>query len=891
MSERSFAVRGGEVRGCRHCELGRSLFEQAFESQAAGAEGRAFPLPGDAPRWSRPRPFRLETIRLDIALELDTRSVRATAELDIRRVDPEADTVVLDALDFTIEEVSRDGRPTDYTYDGEALTIPVGLAATLTTVRVRYRATPRRGMYFVRAAGTGQGRDPNGAPTEVWTQGQDEDNHHWLPCFDHPGERVKTDIKVEAPAGWFVLSNGVLAEKGDAHGKSFHRWRQDEPHPIYLVTIAAGQFDEAHDRHGELPIDYYVPRGQGGLIPRSLGMTPRMIAHFEERLGTKFPWAKYAQVVVHDFIFGGMENTSATTLFDRVLVDERAALDVDMESLVSHELAHQWFGDLVTCRDWSHAWLNEGFATYLEHLWREHAEGLDAYHFGLEGDLDLYLDEERERYRRPIVTNVWAQPIDIFDRHLYQKGGLVLHALRRHLGDTLFFRGIANYLATMRGRNAETRDLLRALEETSGRSLEAFFDQWVFRGGHPALEVAAEHEKGVLKLTVTQTQAKAGEASSLFQLTLPVRIVAEDGTASSHELVVQRGRETFALPLAKAPKAISIDPTMDVVGTIDLKLPTAWLVGSLRHASEAQARWRSARALGKKNEPRATRALLDALASDASWGVRTEAALALGEQRAREAIPGLGSALADANARVRRAAASALGRFQGEPSAHDLLARAIAAGDRSYLVEGELRRALGKVRDARAFEILVRAFETDPRGWNDALRVGAVDGLAALKDARTIPYLVRATGAEQTVSVRRTAYGSLGRTRDVTTDEPLLASLRDRAIAAFEEGSALFAFDPGVRIAAARAIAGLRDAAGIGPIARLAERDLDGRVRRHAREALRDLRDRTARGREVAGLRDQVDGLSKELRDLREKLLVLEARGHGGPPTDAAKSS
>ncbi|MBN8617001.1 MAG: M1 family metallopeptidase, partial [Deltaproteobacteria bacterium] len=615
-----------------HCCRHLSLFEQlerdadrdALESAGAierGADGsRGFQMPGDAPRWSRPRPFAVEALRAEVTLDLATRSVEGDATLRVRRIDTAARELALDAIDFELHEVLLDDEAATHRYDGRVLTIEVASEAREHSVRVRYRATPRRGLYFVTATKPLTRPDPSALPTEVWSQGQDEDNRCWLPLADHPGERMSTEIIARVPRGWFALSNGTLESHGpDGEHERFH-WRQSTPHAPYLITLACGRFDSSHAKHGELPVDYYVPVGRGGDIARSLGDTPKMIALFEQRLGTKFPWDKYAQVVVHDFIFGGMENTSATTLYDRALLDERAAIDVDMASLVAHELAHQWFGDLVTCRDWSHAWLNEGFATYCEHLWREHADGEDDYLLGLEHDQDVYLDEDRDRYRRPIVTNVWSKPIDIFDRHLYQKGGLVLHSLRRHLGDDAFFRGLSHYLATMRGKSAETRDLHRALEDATGRSLEAFFDQWITRAGHPALEISSDHADGILKVTVAQTQAQR-DGSGLFVFALPLRVITDEGT-DEITLEVTRARETFAIKSAKAPKMVLVDPGSHVLGTVDNRLSTALLSEQLASAPTAQPRWRAARALAKRNEPKAQKALTTALTKDAFWGVR-----------------------------------------------------------------------------------------------------------------------------------------------------------------------------------------------------------------------------------------------------------------------------
>jgi aminopeptidase N len=860
---------------CRHCA---SLFEAAL---AGAADGRAFPLPGDAPRWGRARPFPVEHTALKVKVALADRAVDGVATIEARRVDKTKTELELDAIDLDVKEIvllGSDETPTPATYrnDGRMLRIDVPLDVARVRVRITYRATPRRGLYFVTRRELRGPLTPDSAlPTEVWSQGQDEDNRHWFPCEDHPGARMKFELEATVPAGFTVLGNGTLVEKREAGDWATWRYRQDEPLPPYLITLAAGRFEEAHDTlpangaRPAIPVDYYVPRGHGETISRSLGMTPKMIAHFEDRLRTPYPWVKYAQVVVSDFIFGGMENTSATTLFDRALLDERAALDVDMASLVSHELAHQWFGDLVTCRDWSHAWLNEGFATYLEHLWREHDEGRDAYFHGLEQDLETYLDEDGGRYRRAIVTNVWASPIDIFDRHLYQKGGLVLHALRQHLGDDAFFGGLAHYLAKMRGQGAETRDLMRAMEEATGRSLESFFDQWTAKGGHPQLEVSSEHDAGVLRVTVVEKGVKPSEPSP-FVVSLPLRVVTEKGT-STHVLEIGKARETFAIPIEAAPKMVLVDPDMFVIGVIDNKIATPLLITQLELADAARPRWRAARALGTRNEPRAIEALGKALASDAYWAVRAEAATALGEQRTPRAFALLVSAVGDESPKVRRAVAAALGRFRTAAAA-DALSAWIERGDRSYLVEAEARRALGRTRDPRAMAILVGRFASDPVSWNECVLAANVDGLGLLRDEGAIPTLLEAIDPKYAPSVRRAAVSALSNVREMTSDEPLLETVRQRIETAFE------AFDPNLRITAARALASLRDPRSAAAMTRVIDRDLDGRVRRGTREALRDLRERSARGRDVATLRDEVDKLRNEVRELREKIAVQDAK-------------
>ncbi|HEY8429076.1 MAG TPA: M1 family aminopeptidase [Sandaracinaceae bacterium] len=848
-----------------HCAHARCFADERAST------ARPFRLPGDRPQWGRPRAYSLDALRLSIDLDLEAEAIDAEAELTLRRVDAEARWAELDAIAFELASVERERagarEPAAYDYDGEVLRVdlsdlPVGGEAL---VRVRYRATPQRGLYFTAPDASRPDR-----PRQVWSQCQDQDGRHWFPCQDHPGQRMRTELSVRVPRGWFALSNGVLVERRDEGERTRFTWAQREPHPAYLVTLAAGEFHEVHTRAGDVPVSYYVPKGREGDVERSLGRTPEMIRVFAERLATPYPWDKYAQVVVADFIFGGMENTSATTLFERVLLDERAALDVDMDALVAHELAHQWFGDLVTCRHWSHAWLNEGFATYMEHVWKEHREGRDAYFYNLEQDLELYLAEHGSRYGRPIVENVWAAPIDVFDRHLYQKGGLVLHALRQHLGDDAFWRGLAFYLERHRGGSVETRDLMRALEDATGRSLEAFFHQWVERPGHPALEVAVETGEGTVKIAVTQTQAKDDEG--VFRIGLPIVVVGADGRSERRVLELSRREESFTLATSERPAMVIVDPEMSAPGTVALRVPLPMLEAQLARGPWARARWVAARALGESIDPRATRALAAALRADSFWAVRAEAAKALGEQRVPAALDALLEAPADPDPHVRRAVAGALGKYRGEARAAERVLSLVEKGDPSYLVEAELRKSLGALRDPRALEVLARSLREDRGTWGDVVSAGAAEGLGQLASAEAIPPLVAALeDVTTTPSVRRAALSALASAREAVSDRPTLRRIREVA------EQQLSCFDPNVRIAVARLLAALGDAEGAPVLERVARTDLDGRVRRAAREARRDLSSRLAAPPELHALRDEVEKLRKEVRELRAELAAARA--------------
>ncbi|HEU4613552.1 MAG TPA: M1 family metallopeptidase, partial [Kofleriaceae bacterium] len=433
---------------------------------------REFAFPGTRPRFAPDRVVDIQHIALTLDVDPAKRTVGGNATLRAMVIAPNTKAVELDAVELLIGEVLANGTPAAFRHDGKRLRVelpaPLPAGAEL-ALSIDYQGAPRRGLYFV---GPDDGYPHK--PLQVWSQGQDEDSRYWFPCIDAPIEKATSEVKVSVPANMFALSNGTLVSDTTNGGKRTLHWRLDVPHSCYLITLAVGDFGMVETRWRDVPVVYYAERGREEAAERTLARTPEMLELFSDKFGVPYPYPRYAQVFVADFIFGGMENTSATTLTDTVLLDERAAIDYDIDALVAHELAHQWFGDLLTCRDWGQGWLNEGFATYSEYVWREHAEGVDEATMELLDWADQYFSEDARRYRRPIATNVYDEPIDIFDHHLYEKGGLVLHMLRKVLGEGPFWKAIGHYVRKHRTGSVETRDLMRAVEEATGRSLDWF---------------------------------------------------------------------------------------------------------------------------------------------------------------------------------------------------------------------------------------------------------------------------------------------------------------------------------------------------------------------------------------------------------------------------------
>ena len=303
----------------------------------------------------------------------------------------------------------------------------------------------------------------------------------------------------------------------------------DQPHSTYLITLTASEFVSFHDRVGSLPVDYYVTKNvDEATARRFMGKTPAMIRFFSDKTGQPYPYPKYAQVCVPEF-GGGMENTSATSMTDSALLDEIEVLERDEDGLVAHELAHQWFGDLLTCKDWSHIWLNEGFASYFDPLFAEHDLGEDEFRLRMDGALKSYMGNDR-MYRRPIVETRYSSPMEMFDGMTYAKGGCVLHMLRGLLGDEAWWKGIRGYVAKHKFQVVDTDDFRKAMEEASGKDLKWFFDQWLYKAGHPELKVRWHYEDAdkTVRVKVEQTQ-KLDEQTPLFRLPTTLEITEAAG--------------------------------------------------------------------------------------------------------------------------------------------------------------------------------------------------------------------------------------------------------------------------------------------------------------------------------------------------------------------------
>lgn len=806
---------------------------------------KKFELPGSRAHYAPSLAVTVDHMRLEIEPNIEAQSISCRQELELAAVQ-NTGTIELDAAELEVKSVSSSNKKLPFKALGDKLIIRLGKAlaeGAKMKITIIYTAKPRKGFYFV-----APDKHYPDKRLEAWTQGETTEAKHWFPCIDHPQVKFSSEITVTAPAGFTAISNGKLLkiEKGK---KWKYFWREDNPHPSYLSSVVVGKYVEINEGN----LYHYVPPQHAHDAKRTFDRTAEMIEFFEDYLGTKYPYEKYSQVCVQDFVYGGMENSSCTTLTQDTLHDKKAHADFSSDYLVSHELAHQWFGDLVTCRDWQHVWLNEGFATYCEALYWEKSRGTDEFLYYVMQTAEDYFEEAGSRYMRPIVTKVYKHPDELFDRHTYEKGSCVLHMLRSEVGDNYFRRALKTYLQRFANANAETEDLRRVFELETGKSLQQFFDQWLYRAGHPDLKVEFSVEGKVARIKVEQAQE-----GDPFSFQLDVRLVFAKGEKMM-TFDVSEKENVFHVPIDKEVEWFSIDPDFKVLKTISVKAPKEMLVKQLQKGKTVAERAAAAHALAAHGSDAVISALQKTVMSD-FWGVAAEAAKSLGTIRTETAFEALKKCLKVTHPKARRAVVRAMGEFRHEDTVKLLKPH---LHEESYFVESEVATAMGKTKSAEAMPLLKKALESS--SFQNVVAQGAISGLKEFADDREIASLL----------VEKSRYGNHHRVREAATFA--LGRFVDGNHAVVDQLKMLLTdkwFR--VRINACRAFAEAGYSKAVPDLTRVAETDIDHRVRRIAEECINMIKDATRKPREIAQLREELDKARARSLEMMQRMDRLE---------------
>ncbi|MGC8609821.1 MAG: M1 family aminopeptidase [Thermoplasmata archaeon] len=822
------------------------MFEKSYRE--------SFAFPDYRKNYERDKEFLQKHINIEIWPNLEKKSFDAKEKIILNAKYSDLDKILLDASEIKIKDIKSDHRIKSYEYDGKNILIYFEEKIKKNDdieIYIEYYSTPRKGLYFIDSDETKGRKYPM-----IWSQGEDEDNRYWIPSYDFPNQRSSSEIIAHVPKGFYALSNGDLVEKRELENETVYHWRENFPHPVYLISLVIGVFDIMEDEIDGIKLIYLVPKGLGRYMLRTFVNTPDMIRFYDRILGFKYPYSKYAQVIVYDFVVGGMENINATTLTEYTLHDLNMHNEYMSEPLIAHELAHQWFGDYVTCSSWAHIWLNEGFATYMENVYQEHFSGHDSFLYSMYQDEIAYKNEDSERYRRPIVYNVYNSPAEVFDRHAYEKASRVIHMLRYEMGDKEFWGFIKYYLETYGGKSVDTYDFMKLLKEYTGKSFEQFFDQWLFHGGHPKLKIEIKREDKKSKLKIEQIQEDENTVK-IFSFPLEIAIYTENGRIIK-KIKVDNKFEELELESGNI-LGISIDPENYILKDIEFSRPPEMIKYLLKNGYTIIERIDAINEAIKMGGKEIIDILKYVALNDNFYGVRIEAINALSKigteysLNALEEIYNKSIGNTNINSKIRVAIAEALGKYYKNEKSLDMLNKILEKEKRPYIISSVLK-SIGELRLEKSKDILKKYI--DAESTNEIIRNGLLQGLSYFRDDEAINIEMKFTDKKYIMKLRATAAISIGKSGYMKSDVlPILyALLRDEN---------LF-----VRNGAVEGLlnCGLSDAIPELEYAYLIE--LDGRLKRRIREAIETIR----KGRMFT---EEIDNLKRELDDLKRKYYEL----------------
>ena len=691
-------------------------------------------------------------LALDIDMRPAERAFDAVETLSFTTLAVPIERLTLDAVGMTVGKVEGE-HVESFRHDGGRLTIefdgPLPPRSEHGVV-IEYRVeNPADGMTFALPDEAYPDR-----PLMVHTQGQPESNRHWVICHDYPNERMTTEMRVRVPDGLKVLANGerlsprrvgFTPPSGEPttrpdggvnptlQGNVWH-YRMNKPHVSYLMSLVVGEFDVVRDNDWRgRRIEYWVPPGRAEDAERTFGRTHHMLDFFSEKLG-EYPWEAYSQSVVYLFGSGGMENTTVTTMFQDCIVDERAAVGSTLDGLVAHELAHQWFGDHTTCEDWSHLWLNEGFATFLDHAWHEAYHGPEEYAHEVFTNMRRVAENADATAEYGLIFPAYDDPGETFRRRVsnpYGKGSAVIHMLRQSVGDdAAFWEALRLFQEKYALEEVDSDDLRECFEATTGRDYGKFFEQWVVRAGVPKLDVSYEYDSEAKAVRLQFEQTQEGEP---FEHDLPVWTVAAGGEVTKH-VVPLRGKTTDATLATPGgePDMVCLDPEMSMLSVTTFDPTRAMTLRQATGGPTAFSRLKAIERMAESDDPSsaaALRAILDD--AEAHWGQQAEAARSLGKvdtDDGRAALLGAVETMVD-HPRARLAAVEAIGEYRDADVADVLLT--IAGHNESLYVEAAACVGLGNQKPTdEIVGLLVE--KTKDIGHGLRVRQAAVGALAKL---------------------------------------------------------------------------------------------------------------------------------------------------------------
>lgn len=661
----------------------------------------------------RVRTYDVQHIKMNINIDWDKKMIIGVVETKIVPLADGFKEFEVDAVAMNVNFIAdKDGKKLPYDYDDKKLTImlpkPYTTRDTI-TYTVDYNCIPQSGLYFVYP----QELTPS-YPNQIWTQGEGEDNRYWLPLYDYPNDKTTTEMFVTVETKYQTLSNGYLVSQTPAGGDKYTaHWIQDKPHSTYLIMLAVGDFDITQDAWNDIPVQSYVFPERLGDGLYSFRNTAQMMKLFSEKFGVVYPWAKYAQITVKDFIYGGMENTSATVLNERAYYSPEIEKNYSAEGLISHELGHQWWGDLITCRNWNEMWLNESFATYSDALWSEARYGKDEYDYQIlrNGDNALRVDARTGRY--PIWAGYGSVTTNIYD-----KGSVIINTFRYILGDK-FYPSLKTFLTDYGYKNVETQDFVDAINKTwnSDPNLDQppadfkwMFDQWIWKAGHPEFIISYEYDATdkLVLLTVRQGQ-KEDSLTPVFKTPVDVRIKSVDENKIEKINITER-TQIFKINFNSVPDFVQFDYGNNILDKSKISGSVGDIYNQILQSENAIDRIMAIRELPEKPFDRMiTDVLYSVMINDKFYGVRSESAAALGKFNRTQVSDVLMNAYdIQTHPKVKREILKALANYKDE-KVEKFILRKIKDEKDEYIVADGIE-ALTKITKPENIYEYVKAF-------------------------------------------------------------------------------------------------------------------------------------------------------------------------------------
>jgi aminopeptidase N len=667
--------------------------------------------------------------KLDVRFDFDKAYMYGKAWITLKPHFYPTDSLTLDAKGMEFHKVAivkgKTMKDLNYTHDdmqihimldktykgGEPYTVFIDYTSKPNEVKVKGSAaiTDARGLYFINP----QGKEKD-KPTEIWTQGETEANSVWMPTIDKPNQKTTDEIYMTVPDKYVTLSNGLLiSKKKNSDGTRTDYWRMDLPHAPYLFFMGVGDFAIIKDHYKNKEVSYYVDKDYASVARKIFGLTPEMIAFYSNITGVDYPWPKYSQMTGHDYVSGAMENTTATLHSDAAQQDARELTDGNnWETVIAHELFHQWFGDLVTTESWSNITLNESFADYSETLWETYKYGKDAGDEQNYNDRQGYLSNPADA-KKDLVRFYYKDKEDVFDGVSYPKGGAILHMLRNYVGDSAFFKSLNLYLTTNKFKSAEAQQLRLAFEDVTGRDLNWFWNQWYYGAGHPNLDINYSYDDAAKKerVIVNQTQSE-----QIFKL--PVAIDVYNGANKTrYNIWVTDKTDTFYFDAAQKPDLVNFDGDKILLCTKKENKTLDEYIFQYKYAGNYVDRREAIDFASKhQDDPKAVAFLVTAL-NDRYAGLRNFAIskLDLKKENVKDAAesPLANLAKNDPKRIVKANAIAKLGLYK--KAEYEPLFKS-AVNDSSYSVSGNALEALSDIDSAAAFNEAKRLSSEPSKG-------------------------------------------------------------------------------------------------------------------------------------------------------------------------------